>query len=117
MNTGCQAYRLKYLYMMKTLAYNKEIQSEIFTYSEGASPLRDVTQSKEVMELLKEDGNVNLSLLNTAMENAKVIPSFRNYESAVEMIDAAIRDTIDGNSNINMSLIKWQRDINSHLGQ
>lgn len=101
--------------LMKTLAYDFEIQSEIFKYSEGASPLKSVTQSEEIIAMLEEDGNVNLSLLNTAMENAKVTPPFKNYSAAMEMVDSAIRDTIDGNSNINMSLIKWHRDINSRL--
>lgn len=101
--------------LMKTLAYDPEIQSEIFMYSEGVSPLKSVAQSESVIGLLGQDGAVNFSLLDEAMKNAKVRPSFKNYTSAVKMVDTAVRDTIDGSANISMSLIKWQRDINSRL--
>lgn len=84
-------------------------------YSEGVSPIKSVAQSESVIGLLGQDGAVNFSLLDEAMKNAKVRPSFKNYTAAVKMVDTAIRDTIDGSANISMSLIKWQRDINSRL--
>lgn len=101
--------------LMKILTYDKEIQSQIFTYSEGVSPLKEVTNSSEIIDYLEEDGNIKMELLDYAMENATVIPSFRNYDNAVEMIGSAIEDILDGNSNISMSLIKKQRDINKYF--
>jgi len=101
--------------LMKTLAYDKEIQSQIFMYSEGASPLKEITNSKKIIDFLEKDGNIKMFLLDYAMKNATVIPSFRDYNNAVKMINSEIRDILEGNSNISMSLIKKQRDINKYL--
>lgn len=116
MNANTKNERLAWDFM-KTLVYDEDIQTELFLYSEGASPLRRVTQSEKAAEILRNDNDVDVSLLDTAMENAKDIPSFAGYSEARELVDTAVRDITDGNSNIKMSLIKWQRDINLRLGQ
>ena len=86
--------------LMKILTYDEEIQSLIFEYSEGASPLRNVTNSPEIINMLEKEESIKSSLLDYAMENATVTPSFAEYDSAVSMID---------------SLIKKQRDINNYI--
>jgi len=111
-NTHNEKYAWEF---MKTLSYDKEIQSQIFMYSEGASPLKGITNSKEIIDFLERDGNIKMSLLDYAMRNATVVPSFRDYNNAVKMVNSEIRDTLEGNSNISMSLIKKQRDINKYL--
>ncbi len=101
--------------LMKILTYDEEIQSLIFEYSEGASPLRSVTNSPEIINMLEKEESISSSLLDYAMENATVTPSFGNYDSAVRMIDSAVNEILSGDSNISMSLIKKQRDINNYI--
>ncbi len=111
-NTNNEEYVWEF---MKILTYDREIQSQIFMYSEGASPLKSVTNSNEIIDMLEEDGNIKMYLLDYAMENATVTPTFKNYNNAVKMVDSAIYDILSGNSNISMSLKKKQRDINTYL--
>lgn len=108
-NTHNEKYAWEF---MKLLSYDEEIQSQIFTYSEGASPLKSVTNSPEIINMLEKEESIQMSLLNSAMEDAAVMPSFRNYNNAIREIDSAINEILEGDSNISMSLIKKQRDIN-----
>ncbi len=111
-NTHNEKYAWEF---MKILSYDKDIQSQIFTYSEGASPLRAVTNSPDIIKMLEDDEKIQASLLDRAMENATVTPPFRNYNTAVRLIDSAVKEVLEGDSNISMFLIKKQRDINNYL--
>lgn len=104
---------------MKILTYDKEIQSEIFKYSEGASVLKSVTDSDEAPQELGQhidgSGILDQQILSDAIENAAVAPRFRNYDYAVVEIDRAINEIIEGQSNIGTELIIWNRSINRKL--
>ena len=104
---------------MKLLSGDERIQSEIFTYSEGVSVLKEVTESDETLQLLIEssgdDNGLNLGVLSSAVENAVVAPGFRNREEAVAEVDKAVRDIMEGSSNISMEQIIWNREINKFL--
>lgn len=104
---------------MKLLSGDERIQSEIFTYSEGVSVLKDVTESDETLQLLIEssgdDNGLNLRVLSSAVENAVVAPGFRNREEAVTEVDKAVRYIMEGSSNISMEQIIWNREINKFL--
>lgn len=104
---------------MKLLSGDERIQSEIFTYSEGVSVLRDVTEADETLQLLIEssgdDNGLNLRVLSNAVENAVVAPAFRNSGEAVAEVDKAVRNIMEGSSNISMELIIWNREINNFL--
>lgn len=104
---------------MKILTYDPRIQSEIFDYSEGVSVLREVTESEETLLLLMESsgsGNrLNLKILSDAVENAVVTVRFRNYNEAMAEVDRAVNAILEGNSNIRMAQIIWNRIINQYL--
>ncbi|MFG6384590.1 MAG: extracellular solute-binding protein [Lachnospiraceae bacterium] len=105
--------------LMKILTCNTQIQSEIFNYSEGVSVLEEVTKSdKTLQHLIEESGNsnsLNLEILSDAVEHAVVAPRFRIYDEAIEEVDKAVNSIIDGNSNIRMEQIIWNRKINKFL--
>ncbi len=105
--------------LMKLLSADERIQSEIFTYSEGVSVLKDVTESDETLQLLIErsgDNNgFNLDVLSDAVEHAAAAFGFRNREEAMAEVDKAVRDIMEGSSNISMELIIWNREINQFL--
>lgn len=104
---------------MKLLSGDERIQSEIFTYSEGVSVLRDVTESDETLQLLinnsGDSNSFNLRVLSGAVENAVVTPRFGNSEEVVAEIDQAVRNIMGGSSNISMEQIIWNRRINNIL--
>lgn len=105
--------------LMKTLTYDVQIQNEIFDYSEGVSVLREVTESEEALQVLMESSgagsSLNLQILSDAVENAVVTGRFRNYAAAVAEVDRAVHSIIEGNANIHMEQIIWNRKINKFL--
>lgn len=104
---------------MKLLTCDERIQSEIFTYSEGVSVLRDVTESDGTLQLLIDSSGENtafhLSALSSAVENAVVAPGFRGSGEVLAEVDKAVAEIMEGSSNINMELIIWNREINNFL--
>lgn len=104
---------------IKTLTTNPDIQAEIFDYSEGVSVLRTVTESEQTLQSLIEDSgseeSLNLSILSEVVEKSLVSLRFPEYQEAEERVDQAVHDIIDGEGNISMELIVWNREINQYL--
>lgn len=104
---------------MKLLTCSEQIQSEIFEYSEGVSVLKEVTNSEQTLVKMREhvEGTdiLNHVILSDAVENAAAAPRFRDYDDAAAEVDRAVRDIIDGNSNISTALTIWNRTINRKL--
>ncbi|MDO4343914.1 MAG: extracellular solute-binding protein [Eubacteriales bacterium] len=114
--TKNSAYAWEFL---KLLVCDTRIQSEIFEYSEGVSPLREVTESDETLERLIEDAGdsstLNQSILGAAVENAVVAPRFRNYDDALAEVDRAVNDIVNGDTKIGTGMLMWDRTINRKL--
>ncbi len=104
---------------MKILTCDIQIQSEIFEYSEGVSVLKEVTESDSTLRRLIDNsgdaGGMNLSILSDAVEDAVVAPRFRNYDTAAAEVEMAVNSIINGNSNISMEQIIWNRKLNKNL--
>lgn len=104
---------------MKILTCDSRIQSEIFGYSEGVSVLKTVTESDRTLQKLIESsgdtGGLKLSILSEAVENAVVVPRFRNYDMAAVEVEKAVNSILNGNSNISMEQIIWNRKLNKNL--
>ena len=103
--------------LMKILTSEKEIQKEIFDYSEGISPLVDVTESEETADMILEGTGTafNMDTLHRAMEKSVTPPRFAGYEDAREQVSIAVRSILDSNSNVQMEQIIWNRTINNYL--
>lgn len=104
---------------MKILTSEPKIQAEIFDYSEGVSVLRSVTESEQTLQSLIEDSgseeSLNLSILSKVVEKSLVSIRFPGYQEAEERVSQAVNDIIEGDGNINMELIIWNREINRFL--
>lgn len=103
---------------MKMLTYDTEIQSEIFEYSEGVSVLREVTESDQTLNrLIESAGNksLNLHILTEVVESAVTIPKFRDVDLAIAEVDKAVNAIVDGDGNISMEQIIWNRALNKYL--
>jgi len=115
-NTGKTRYAWDFI---KTLTGNPQIQAEIFQYSEGVSVLKEVTESDRTLQQLIESsgsGNsMNLKILSDVVENAAITYRFRDYDKAAAEVDRAVNAILEGNSNISMAQIIWNRTINKNL--
>lgn len=103
---------------MKFLTGDEEIQSEIFTYSEGVSVLRNVTESEQTLVQLLTDsgsGSFQIDTLSSAVEHAAVSPNFDGYEDAMKEVEEAVTDILEGDANISTGQIIWNRRINAVL--
>ena len=97
---------------------DEEIQSEIFTYSEGVSVLRDVTESEQTLVQLLADpgsGSFQIETLSSAVEHAAVSPHFNGYEDAMKEVEEAVTNILEGDANISTGQIIWNRKINADL--
>lgn len=106
--------------LLKSLTYDEDIQREIFKYSQGVSVLKNVTNSKKVIEELgKSTPNgsyIDMRLLNEVMESGVVSPRFRKYNSVMDMANNMINQSInDEEDNLGYRLSKLQREVNNIL--
>lgn len=107
---------------LKLLTYDEDIQTEIFRYSQGASVLKAVTQSREMENIVQEDmeeGDTVISgnLLGRVIEEGHIEPQFKRYEQAKALADSEINKIIENDKTVDSSLKILQREINSYLQQ
>lgn len=107
---------------LKLLTYDEQIQTDIFRYSQGASVLKAVTQSKEMENIVQEDmeeGDTVISgnLLGRVIEGGHIEPQFKKYEQAMSLADSEISSILENNKTIDSSLKILQRTVNEYLKQ
>ena len=107
---------------LKLLTYDESVQTEIFQYSQGASVLKAVTQSREMENIVQEDmeeGDTVISgnLLGRVIEEGYIKPQFRRYEQALALADNEINLILENDKSVDSSLKILQRTINSYLQQ
>lgn len=103
--------------LLKILTSEEKIQREIFDYSEGISPLVEVTQSRETADMILEKTGTefNMDTLRHTMEKAVTAHRFPGYEGAREEVSLAVRSILESSSNVRMEQIIWNRRINNYL--
>ena len=62
-----------------------------------------------------ENGGFDVRTLSDAVNDAVVVPRFRYYEEAIAEVDKAVRDIMEGNTNISTQQIICNREINTFL--
>ncbi|NLK27124.1 MAG: extracellular solute-binding protein [Clostridiales bacterium] len=107
---------------LKLLTYDKEIQMDIFRYSQGASVLKEVTRSKEAEVILQEymeesEKVIDNELLSRVIEQGTIAPKILKYKEAVAIATSEIQGIIENDKNIDSSLKILQRKINQYLKQ
>lgn len=105
---------------LKMLTYDLETQKGIFEHSQGVSVIKEVTNSKDVIDYLNRStpngSYIDMNLLNEVMEDAVISPRFKKYESVMAMADNVIRQAIENeNEDISYLLLKLQREVNNML--
>ncbi len=104
---------------LKLLTYDPEIQMDIFRYSQGTSVLKDVTNSKEVEAILRDEieaGIIDNKLLSRVIEEGVIAPRFQQYDEAIALADSEINKILESNiSIIDRTLKLVQRSVAKYL--
>ena len=107
--------------LIKTFCYDIEIQSEIYTYKEGASVLKTVTDSMTTMlsinQVLSEEGGMDINLITSIMDHAEPDYNFKDTTSVEEMIDAGIDDIIENETDSKIGLQMIEKRVRSFLNE
>jgi len=103
---------------LKMLTYTEETQMDIFQDSQGVSVLRNVMQSEEAKDIIKEnmDDNeqvINTTLLGNIIEKGVNSPKTQEYEQVIRLADSEIMRIIEEGKNIESSMKIFQRNIES----
>ena len=106
---------------LKKLTYEKETQKKIFQYSQGVSPLKSVTKSKETEKILEEDMGedtvVKVELLDEVMNHSVETRKFRSYDTVLQFIDREIDDLIESDENFDESILKIKNQAEELLNK
>lgn len=107
---------------LKLLTYDEEIQTQIFSHSQGASVLRAVTESKEMEEIVQaemEEGETVISgkLLGKVIEEGYTAPQFKKYEQALALSDSEVSEILENDKTIESNMKILQRTIQNYLQQ
>ena len=95
---------------------------ELFQYSQGASVLRDVTQSPITESVIQQDMEkdervIDSELLGKVIEEGRVEPKFKKYQQAISLADSEIGQILEEDKTIDSSLKILQRSVDSFLQQ
>ena len=107
---------------LKLLTYDEETQMNIFYDSQGASVLKNVTESKQMEQIVQEDMEegdtvINGKLLGKVIEEGHVEPQFKKYEQAMALTDSEIKKILEEDKDVDSNLKILQRTINGYLIQ
>lgn len=105
---------------LKMLTNDREIQMELFRYSQGASVLKEVTNSKEAEEILKKDTEksdkiIDHNLLNQVIMNGRVVKEFPKYKEAMALAEGEVSKLHDSSTNVESALKITQRMVTNLL--
>lgn len=108
--------------LLKQLTSSREMQMDIFRYSQGVSVLKDVTISSEAENLIQEDMDdgekvISSQLLCQIIESGMIEPKDHQYEQIMSLADSEVAKILSENKNIDSSMKIFQRNINKYLQQ
>lgn len=107
--------------LMKTFCYDEEIQSEIYKYRAGGSPLKNILGDEQILlnenQELPKDSSINVSIINTIMESSSEDYNFNNINQSKEMLRQGIEDILKDEKNPEIALKQLQREINQYLSR
>lgn len=105
---------------LKKLSYDKNIQIQILSKSQGLPVRRDILNTPEAQELFDKSmgegsDHMTLATIDSIMSEAIAETHFKNYSEVMLKADTTIQKIIDGQLPINNTLNKLQKEINTYL--
>lgn len=104
---------------LKTLTYDEEMQKNVFKYSQGVSVLKSVIESEKITEEINksmpDESFLNMKIVDDIMKSAVAEPKFKKYESVMIKAYSQINKIINGEENLDTSLLILERETNNTL--
>ncbi len=106
--------------LLTCFTHDYTIQQQIYTYSQGASPLKEVAKSDSIADILLEnmeinDMKYNNSLLYEIMEKSTSPQKFKKYHEVMAIAEKEIDNIINEEKDVSMALKQLNRTIQSML--
>lgn len=107
----------------KLLSYDGDIQRELYSYSHGISPLREVAEDDEILSQLHKDipgddsGSFRREVIGSIMDHALTVPKFDGYDQALNMAQTAVDQMMNSGDSAVSPLLEPQREINLFLSK
>ncbi|MDC7242547.1 MAG: hypothetical protein PQJ44_00845, partial [Sphaerochaetaceae bacterium] len=106
--------------LLKCFTHNYKIQEQIYKFSQGASPLKEVAKSDSIADILLENMEVNdmkydNSLLYDIMDKSISPQKFSEYNECMAIAEKEIDYIINEELDTSISLKQLHRTIQSML--
>jgi len=106
---------------LKKLTYDTKTQKKLFRYSQGVSPLKNVTNSSDAEKILEEnlgkDTGVKASLLNEILEDAAKTVQFQKYNDVIDYMDGEMLKLFMEDGDVDEEIPKLKRKIDKMLNE
>ena len=99
--------------LAKLLSADEAVQSELYAYSHGISPVRRVAENREALAAPDLPGGFSAEVIREIMSTAVTAPRFERSAQAMMMAESAVAE--DGGRQSRMLIA--QREINVFLNQ
>ncbi|MGO5052133.1 extracellular solute-binding protein [Lachnospiraceae bacterium LCP25S3_G4] len=108
--------------LLKLFTTDNRVQMKIFQYSQGASVLKEVTNSNESEYILRKgmEANekvINNSVLSNVIEKGVVVPKFQKYDEAMVLVESQVNSILNDEINADSTMKIFQRKMNTFLNQ
>jgi len=107
---------------LKQLTYTREMQMDVYRYSQGVPSLRAVASSQEGVDCLQEDMDegeqvISSTLLCHVIENGIIEPKLLQYQQVMNLADGEVSKILQENKNVDSSMKIFQRTVSKYLQQ
>lgn len=105
---------------LKMLTYEKDIQKDLYKYSQGVSALKSVNKPDCLVSLIDKGDSVNqinIQLIDNVMQRSEKIERFKNYDAAIKVMDLEIKDIIDTNKDLDIGLLDVEKNVDKFLNE
>nr|WP_314465250.1 extracellular solute-binding protein [uncultured Clostridium sp.] len=107
---------------LKQLTYTREMQMDVYRYSQGVPALRAVASSQEGVDCLQEDMDegeqvISSALLCHVIENGIIEPKLLQYQQVMNLADGEVSKILQENKNVDSSMKIFQRTVSKYLQQ
>lgn len=107
--------------MAKLLSQNQEVQSNLYSYSHGISPICAIAEDETTLDRLHEDipgsGGFSREIIHKIMDTAVVTPRFDGFNQAMMMAEQAVGAAMLSEQSQQSQMVTAQREINIYLNQ
>lgn len=106
---------------LKLLSADEAVQRELYTYSQGISPVRSVAEDETALSELFRDtpgsSSFNRDVIHEIMSTAVSVSRFNKYDQAITMARSAVSAALESDQSLESQLLTARREINVFLSQ